>query len=120
MNKILVLSMVLALSTTISFAASSYGDALKNAVKQDIATIKKETKESVKKDIEAKSAANQKAAQEKKAQKLKEINAKITELNKEKVSIQNAKDITNTEKTFKTKMLDKQLKYYNDQLEALK
>ena len=57
---------------------------------------------------------------EQKVQKLKEINAKIAQLNKEKASIQNAKDMTYTEKTLKTKMLDKQLKYYNDQLEALK
>ncbi|MBR3605660.1 MAG: hypothetical protein IKL52_06495 [Candidatus Gastranaerophilales bacterium] len=138
MKKILALGVVLALSTSMTLAATSFGTSLKNAVKQDIETMKKETKdynasvkEAAKKDmeakaaankkaLEAKAAANQKAAQAKKAQKIKEINAKIAELNKEKASIQNAKDMTYTEKNIKTKLIEKQLKYHNDQLEALK
>ena len=54
--------------TMTAFAATEYGTALKNAVKQDIATMKKETKdynasvkEAVKKDMEAKATANKKA-----------------------------------------------------------
>ena len=127
MKKILALGVVLALSTSMTLAATSFGTSLKNAVKQDIETMKKETKdynasvkEAAKKDMEAKAAANKKAAETKKAEKLKEVNAKIAELNKEKASIQNAKDMTYTEKNIKTKLIEKQLKYHNDQLEALK
>lgn len=127
MKKILALGMVLALSTSMSFAATSYGTALKNAIKQDIATTKKEAKdynasvkEAVKKDIEAKTAANKEAAEAKKAQKIKEINEKIAELNKEKASIQNAESMTYTEKTFKTKAIEKQLELYNKQKDSLK
>ena len=38
MKKILTLGIVLAISTGMSFAASTYGNALKNAIKQDIET----------------------------------------------------------------------------------
>lgn len=131
MKKILTLGVILALSTSISLAASNYSSALKNAIKQDIEVQKQEAKnynasvkEAIKKDIEAKKAVSEnakvKAAQAKKAEKLKEINAKITELNKEKASIQANKNITYTEKTFKTKAIDKQLEYYNKQKNVLK
>ena len=35
--------------------------------------------------------------------------------NKEKAAIQSSKDMTYTEKTFKTRAIDKQLEYYNKQ-----
>ena len=131
MKKLLTLATVLALSTTVSIAATSYGTALKNAIKQDIETSKqeaknynKEVKEAIKKDLEAKAKASEqaqiKAAAEKKNAKLKEINSKISELNKEKAKIQAAKDMTYTEKTFKTRAIEKQLEYYNTQKDALK
>ena len=37
---------------------------------------------------------------------MKEINSKITELNKEKAKIQSSEDMTYTEKTFKTRAID--------------
>ncbi len=138
MKKLLALSVILALSTSMTLAATSYGTALKNAIKQDIETTKKEAKsynaslkEAAKKDMEAKAAvnkkaleekaaANQKAAEAKKAGTIKELNAKIAELNKQKATIQSAKNMTYTEKTLKTKLINDQLNYYNAQLEALK
>lgn len=131
MKKILTLGVVLALSTSLTFAASSYGDAFKNAIKQDIATVKKETKEynqslkdSIKKDLEAKAKANEdakvKAINEKKAAKLKEINSKIAELEKEKKALEDNISISFTEKTLKTKAIDKQLEYLNKQKASLK
>ena len=64
MKKLLALSIVLAISTSMSMAATSYGTALKKAIKQDIETQKQEAKnynasvkESIKKDIEAKAKA---------------------------------------------------------------
>ena len=131
MKKLLTLATVLALSTTVTLAATSYGTALKNAIKQDVETSKQEAKaynasvkEAVKKDLEAKAKASEeakvKAATEKKNAKLKEFNSKITELNKEKAKIQAAKDMTYTEKALKTKAIDKQLEFYKKQVDALK
>ncbi|MBQ7287669.1 MAG: hypothetical protein IJW73_07920 [Candidatus Gastranaerophilales bacterium] len=131
MKKFLTLGMVLALSTSMTLAASSYGDAFKKAVKQDIATMKQEAKdynksvkESFKKDLEAKAKAKEeaktKAIKAKKAEDLKEVNSKIAELNKERAAIQANKNMTFTEKTLKTKAIDKQLEYYNKQKELLK
>ncbi len=131
MKKLLTLATILALSTTVTLAATSYGTALKNAVKQDIETSKQEAKaynasvkEAIKKDIETKAKASEqaqiKAATEKKNAKLKEFNSKIVELNKEKAKIQAAKDMTYTEKAIKTKAIDKQLEFYKKQKEALK
>ena len=131
MKKILTLGIVLAISTGMTFAASSYTSALKNAIKQDVEASKQEAKnynasvkEAIKKDMEAKAKANEntkiKALEAKKAEKLKEINSKIAQLNKEKASIQSAKDMTYTEKTIKTRAIEKQLEYYNKQKDSLK
>lgn len=131
MKKLLVLGMVLALSTTITLAKTTYTSTLKNAVKQDIAASKQEaknfkasTKEAIKKDIEAKTKQSQesktKALKEKKAEKLKQIDAKITELNKKKATIQNDKQMTYTEKTVKLNAIDKQIEFHNKQKNALK
>ena len=131
MKKLLTLATILALSATVSLAATNNGLSVKEYMKQEkalakqqAAQYKKDVKEAIKKDIEAKAKASEqaqiKAATEKKNAKLKEINSKITELNKEKAKIQAAKDMTYTEKTFKTRAIEKQLEYYNRQKEALK
>ena len=131
MKKLLTLGIMLSLSMSLTYGATTYGDALKKAIKQDIEASKKEAadynksvKDAIKKDLEAKAKASQdaktKEAVAKKTQKLNEINAKIAELNKQKASIQSSKDMTYTEKALKTRALDKQLEYYNKQKEALK
>ena len=131
MKKILTLGVVLALSTTISFAAGEYTKAFKDAVKKDIAATKQEAKnynasikESIKKDIEAKQKAQEESKlntiKQKKAERLKEINSKIADLNKQKATIQSSKDMTYTEKTIKIKAINRQLEYLNKQKDALK
>ena len=127
MKKILALSMVLALSTSITLAATSYTSALKNAIKQDIESSKQEAKgytssvkEAIKKDLEEKQKANLSASEAKKAEKIAQFQTKIDKLNKEKAEIQDSKDMTNTEKIFKTKALDKQIEFYTKQMNALK
>ena len=131
MKKMLTLGVILALSTSMTLAASNYTSALKNAIKQDIEASKQEArnynasvKESFRKDLEAKAKAAEqeqiKITRAKKAQKLSEANAKIAELNKEKALIERSKDMTYTEKAIKVKALDKQLEYWNKQIDALK
>ena len=41
MKKLLALGVILALSTSMTLAATSYGTALKNAIKQDIQTLRR-------------------------------------------------------------------------------
>ena len=131
MKKMLTLGVILALSTSMTLAATNYTSALKNAIKQDIETSKQEAKDynasvkdAIKKDIEAKAKAAEQekinTAKAQKAQKLNEINLKITELNKEKAKIQSNNKLTYTERAIKTKAIEKQLEYYNKQKEALK
>ena len=116
MKRILTLSLILALSTGISFGATNYGKSLKNAVKQDIQA----TKDAVKKDADEKAKANQSANEAKKAEKIKQIDEKIDALNKEKKNVQNSKTMTETEKTIKTRSLERQIEFYEKQKAALK
>ena len=147
MKKILTLAMILAFSTTGAFAFS-FGKSVKNAVKQDINNTKtevkttnnsvknsvksdikaakkevKDTKNSVKnqvkQDIENAKKAQTQAATAKKTEKLNQINSKLTELNKEMTTIKNDKNITETERTLRTRALQRQIDWYNKQKAAL-
>ena len=134
MKKILSLSILLALTTGASFAASDFGKSLKNAVKSDIQTMKNNAKQTnsdlknaVKADIEAKKAeakaqqlANQKEAAAKKEAKIKEVEKQISALKKELNEVNSSTTITRTEKTLRTKAINKKIEIYNKQLEALK
>ncbi len=119
MKKILTLAMVCALSSSMVFAASNFGASVKNAVKQDIQSTKTDLKKAVKQDIDNKTQAKTNAYAAKKAEKSKQIDAKITELNKEMKTVKNDKTITETERTLKTKALQKQINYYTKQKAAL-
>ena len=119
MKKILSLSILLALTTGASFAATDFGKSLKNAVKADIQTVKNNAKQTnsdlknaVKADIEAKKAeakaqqlANQKEANAKKDAKIKELKNEISALQKELNQINSSTAMTRTEKTLRTKAL---------------
>ena len=145
MKKILTFSAVLMLSTCLVCNAASYADAFKKAVKQDIQASKQEVsklreaakkdmeasrqeaknikadyKEAIKKDIEAKKQENIKVQEAKKQAKIKEIDSKVNAINKEIASINANKNMTNIEKTIKINALNKQIKFYQDQKEALK
>ena len=130
MKKLLTLSILLAMTTGASFAAS-YFDSVKNAAKQDIQTVKAQAKadraaakEAFKKDIEnkinASTEAQTKEAKAKKAEKIKQIDKKLTELNKQLTTIKNDKNITETERTIKTRSVQRQIEFYNKHKAALK
>ncbi|MBQ8475876.1 hypothetical protein IJ531_02325, partial [bacterium] len=102
------------------------GSAVKSAVKQDIANTKSSVKSTVsdvksaaKQDIQNKANAQTSTAAAKKAEKLKQINSKLDELNKELTTVKNDKNITETERTLKTKTLQRQIDFYNNQKKAL-
>ncbi len=137
MKKIFTLLFALSLITNASLAATSYGTSLKNAVKQDFAAAKSDikttakdvktavkkdisdTKTAVKKDIENEKKAQASTAAAKKAEKIKQIDSKLTSLNKEMASVKADKNITETERTLKTRTLQRQIDFYNNQKKAL-
>ena len=126
MKKILTLFVAFMMITGVSLAASNFGSAVKSAVKQDITNAKSAVasdvntvKNAVKQDI-----ANQKQAQEstaaaKKAEKIKQIDTKLTDLNKQMATVKADKNITETERVLKIKTLQRQIDFYNNQKKAL-
>ena len=127
MKKILTIALMMAMATSVTFAANSFGSAVKNAVKQDIANTKsavkttaKDVKTAVKQDIANEKKAQATTAAAKKAEKIKQIDSKLTELNKEMTATKADKNITETERVLKTKTLQRQIDFYNNQKKALK
>ena len=51
MKKVLAVAAIIAMTTSMSFAATSFGNSFKNAVKQDIQNTKSDLKEAAKKDM---------------------------------------------------------------------
>ena len=126
MKKILVLFFALTVMTNVSMAANSFGSAVKSAVKQDIANTKSavksdanSVKNAVKQDIANQKQAQTNTAAAKKAEKIKQIDSKLDELNKEMTSVKADKNITETERTLKVRTLQRQIDFYNNQKKAL-
>ncbi len=119
MKKVLALATMLALTTSMSFAATTFGNSIKNAVKQDIQNTKSDLKEAVKKDMQAKAQAQTSASQAKKAEKIKQIDSKLSELNKEMASTKKDKNISETERVLKTRQIQRQIDFYTRQKQAL-
>ncbi len=120
MKKILTLAVIFALSTSVTMAANKYGKAIKNSFKQDVQTIKESVKKDVDNSVKAKTEAQTAASAAKKAEKIKQIDAKLTKLNKELDSVKADKNITETERTIKTNAIQRQINFYTKQKEALK
>ena len=123
MKKILTISMVLALSMSTCFAAN----ALTTAVKSDLSAVKSAvksdvsaTKSAVKSDIKAKQEAQNSTAAAKKQEKIKQIDSKLAELNKEMKTVKEDKTITETQRTLQVKTIQRQIDFYNKQKAALK
>ena len=122
MKKILALFFTLSLMTSMSLAANSFGSAVKNAVKQDVANTKSaikadaaSVKKAVKQDIANTKQAQTSTAAAKKAEKIKQIDSKLAELNKEMAATKADKNITETERTLKARTLQRQIDFYNSQ-----
>ena len=126
MKKILTLMMILTIASGSSFAANSFSSAMKQAVKQDVAATKsavksdvKTVKNAVKQDIANTQKAQTNTAALKKEEKLKQINTKLSELNKELEKAKSDKTITETQRVIEVKTLQKQIDFYNKQKAAL-
>ena len=119
MKKVLAVATLMAMTVSASFAATSFGNSFKNAVKQDIQNTKSDLKEAVKQDMQAKTQARTSASQAKKAEKIKQIDAKLAELNKELTVVKNDKKITETERVLKMRPIQRQIDFYTRQKQAL-
>lgn len=115
MKKLFTILTISTLATTMVFGATNEWTNFKNSVKKDVQTTNSSLKEAVKKDVEANKKAQQNTVAAKKAEKLKEVNAKLTDLNKQLKTVKNDKNMTNTEKAIKTRALEKQIEHYNKQ-----
>ena len=123
MKKILTTVLLLSVMRWTSFAATT---SLKSAIKQDFQNMKtdvktttKDVKTAVKQDIANEKQAHENTAKAKKAEKIKMINVKLEELNKEMTLVKNDKTITETERTLKIRTLQRQINLYEQQKKAL-
>ena len=114
MKKLLTLIMVLAVTSSATYASSFWKD-LRNSFKQDV----KATKQAIRADIEKSKIEQEKAeAQEKATRKreaLKEVNTNLYNLNKEMRTVKADKNISETERVIKVRLLQKQIDFCNKQ-----
>ena len=114
MKKLLTLIMVLAVSSSATYASSFWKD-LRNSFRQDV----KATKQAIRADIEKSKIEQEKAqAQEKATRKrdaLKEVNTNLSNLNKEMRTVKADKNISETERVIKVRILQKQIDFCNKQ-----
>ena len=114
MKKLLALIMVLALTSSATYA-SSFWKELRSSFRQDI----KATKQAIRADIEKAKVEQEKVqAQEKatrKSEALKEVNTNLSNLNKEMRTVKADKNISETERVIKVRILQKQIDFCNKQ-----
>lgn len=114
MKKLLTLIIVLAVSSSATYASSFWKD-VKKSFRQDVKATKQAVRadiENVKKEQEKEKAA-QKAANKQKS--LKEVNDRLAVLNKEMKEAKTDKNISETERTIKVKLIQKQIDFANKQ-----
>ena len=117
MKKIFTILSILALTTSMSYAATSLGD----AIKADFHNTASSFKNAVRTDINNAKAANTSAAQARKEEKLKQIDTKLAQLNNEYQTVKNQQyGITESERNLRMNMLQRQIDFYNKQKAALK
>ena len=109
MKKYLGLALALCLSVSSVFAASSFGDAFKSAVKSDLNAVK----EAVKQDAAAQKEAAQKQKQAQNASKKAQIEKERKEQLKPIETVNNDKTMLQTQKTIKLRAYERQLQSLN-------
>ena len=114
MKKLLTLIMVLAITSSATYA-SSFWKELKNSFRQDV----KATKQAIRADIEnskkEQEQAQATAAATRKREALKEVNTNLYNLNKEMRTVKADKNISETERVIKVRILQKQIDFCNKQ-----
>ena len=110
MKKLLTLIMVLAVTSSAAYASSFWGS-VKDAFRQDVNA----TKQAIRADIEnsKKEQAAESAARKREA--LREVNTNLYNLNKEMRAVKYDKNISETERVIKMRILQKQIDFCNKQ-----
>ena len=120
MKKLFTIFTILLLSASLSYGATTTTYNAKQQLKQNLNKTKTDFQSAVKSDIENAKKQNTIQTNQKKQEKINQIDQKINQLNKEIESVKADKTITETERTLKLTKLQHQLNYYNKQKEALK
>jgi len=110
MKKLLVLIMVLAVSSSASYA-SSFWSSVRKAFRQDVQA----TRQAIQADIEASKKEQAEVTATRKKEALKEVNSNLYTLNKEMRAVKNDKNISETERVIKIRLLQKQIDFCNKQ-----
>ncbi len=114
MKKLLSIIMVLAVTSSATYASSFWKD-LKNSFRQDV----KATKQAIRTDIENSKKEQEKAqiaaTAARKREALKEVNTNLYNLNKEMRTVKADKNISETERVIKVRLLQKQIDFCNKQ-----
>ena len=110
MKKLLVLIMVLAISSSATYASSFWGS-VRDAFRQDV----KATKQAIRADIENSKKEQAAATAARKREALKEVNTNLYNLNKEMRAVKADKNISETERVIKVRLLQKQIDFCNKQ-----
>ena len=114
MKKLLTLIMILAVSSSATYASSFWKD-VRNSFRQDV----KATKQAVRADIENSKKEQAAETAAKKKASLKEVNDRKAALNKEMREVKADKTISETERTIKVKLLQKQIDFANRQIKDI-
>ena len=100
MKRLLAIVMLLAVSSSASYAAG-FWSSIRDAFRRDV----KETKQAIKTDYENSKKEQAEANAAKKKEALNEVNAKLNTLNNEMKAVKADKNITETERTIKVKLI---------------
>ncbi len=120
MKKYLGLALALCLSLSSVYAASSFGDAFKSAVKSDLNAVKEAAKQDVaaqkeaaQKQKQAQNSAKKAEIEKQRKEQLKPIETEIKEVEKNIKSVNNDKTMLQTQKTIKLRVYERQLQSLN-------
>ncbi len=121
MKKLLAIAFVAALGVNV-VCAGVLSDAVKStakAAKADAKASASSLRSAVKTDVENAAKAHTSTATAKKAEKIKQIDNKIADLNKQLTTVKKDKTITETERTLKMQRLQSKIDFYNKEKAAL-
>ena len=110
MKKLLTLIMILAVTSSATYASSFWKD-VKKSFRQDV----KATKQAINADIENSKREHAAQTTANKQRALKEVNTNLYNLNKEMRAVKADKTISETERTIKIRFIQKQIDFANKQ-----
>ncbi len=118
MKKLLTLIMILDVSSSATYASSFWKD-VKKSFRQDIKATKQAVRADIKNSREEQKKAYAAEIAANKQKSLKEVNDRKAALNKEMKAVKADKTISETERTIKVNLLQKQINFANKQIKDI-